>query len=289
MSDLRAAVEAVRAGGRARNVRCPAHDDHQPSLSVFVNSAGDVRLQCHVGCAREAVLEAAGLTWRDLHREAHRGGSALGQVAEYRYCDRDGTYLYDVVRFEPKAFRQRRADGAWSMAGVRRVLYRLPDLQGEPTVYIVEGEKDADALHGLALPTTSNVGGAGKWRNDYTRQLLAAGVEDVVILPDNDDPGRQHAATIAQNCHEAGLGSLPTEAPGVTVAALKDTLTDVSPTTLTRALDALRARGSVSRTGAGKRGDPHTYLRGVEVSFQTSIPRGCEEKNAEQHDSGGYI
>jgi hypothetical protein len=30
------------------------------------------------------------------------------------------------VRFAPKSFRPQRADGAWTMQGVERVLYHLP-------------------------------------------------------------------------------------------------------------------------------------------------------------------
>jgi hypothetical protein len=49
------------------------------------------------------------------------------------------------------------------------------------------------------------VGGAGKWKDDYVSQLMAAGVESVVIVPDNDEPGRQHAEAVALSCHAAGL------------------------------------------------------------------------------------
>ncbi len=95
-------------------------------------------------------------------------------------------YLYDVVRFAPKEFRQRRANGAWNMDGVRRVLYHLPDLQNAVTAYIPEGEKDVDRLRAIGLTATTNVGGAGKWRDVYTQQLVAANVQRVVVLPDNE-------------------------------------------------------------------------------------------------------
>jgi hypothetical protein len=127
------------------------------------------------------------------------------------YRDEQGAHLYDVVRFEPKDLRQRRADGAWKMAGVRRVLYRLNELQGKAIAYVVEGEKDADRLHALGLPGTTNPGGASKnpdrskWREEYSQQLQAAGVESVVVFPDNDDPGRAHADAVARSCYAAGL------------------------------------------------------------------------------------
>src|SRR5262249_34678401 len=78
-------------------------------------------------------------------------------VETYDYYDENGTLLFQVVRFEPKDFRQRRPDGRggwiWNVRDARRVLYRLPELlkalaAGE-TIYIPEGEKDVDNLRAL--------------------------------------------------------------------------------------------------------------------------------------------
>ncbi|HXG70036.1 MAG TPA: AAA family ATPase, partial [Gemmatimonadaceae bacterium] len=154
-------------------------------------------------CETSAVLAAANLTMRDLFPETKRSTPRI--VATYRYEDEGRAHLYDVVRFEPKDFRQRRADGTWSLKGVRRVLYRLPDLHGQTVVYAPEGERDADRLAALGLPATTALGGAGKWRDDYARQLTTAGVESIVILPDNDEPGRAHADAVARSCHAAAL------------------------------------------------------------------------------------
>jgi hypothetical protein len=53
-------------------------------------------------------------------------------VCTYEYTDEFGALLYEVVRFEPKDFRQRRPDGLggwiWNLDDTRRVLYRLPEL-----------------------------------------------------------------------------------------------------------------------------------------------------------------
>ena len=65
---------------------------------------------------------------------------------------------------------------------------------GRP-VYIVEGEKAADALAGLGVVATCSPGGANKWRAEYGKPLAGA---DVVILPDNDAPGRRHATAVAK-------------------------------------------------------------------------------------------
>ncbi|RRR68897.1 MAG: DNA primase [Candidatus Viridilinea halotolerans] len=132
-------------------------------------------------------------------------------VATYDYLDSAGTLLYQTCRFEPgkhgraKDFLQRRPDPsqpdgwAWNTKGITKVLYRLSALEqaiaANQTIYLVEGEKDAARLALAGLAATTNVGGAGKWQRSYSAALRGA---DVVILPDNDEPGHQHAAAVAQ-------------------------------------------------------------------------------------------
>ena len=93
-------------------------------------------------------------------------------VAAYDYCDEHGDLLFQVCRFEPKTFHQRRPDGKggwiWNVKGRRRVPYRLPELIAAPAdciVFVVEGEKDADRLASLGFVATCNPGGAGKWQH----------------------------------------------------------------------------------------------------------------------------
>src|SRR5262249_4748905 len=124
--------------------------------------------------------------------------------AIYDYTDAAGELLFQVIRFEPKSFRQRRPNSTggwdWSMKGVRRVLYRLPELveavAAERTIFIAEGEKTVDALVRLGVPATCSAGGAGKWRDDYSKYLSGA---DVVILPDKDEPGEGHCGAVAKS------------------------------------------------------------------------------------------
>lgn len=122
-------------------------------------------------------------------------------VATYDYFDESGELLYQVVRYEPKDFRQRRPDDAggwiWNLKGVRRVLYRLPQLltvDKSAIVFIVEGERDADRLAELGLVATTNASGAEKWRDEYNEHLRG---RRVVILPDNDEAGHKHAEKVA--------------------------------------------------------------------------------------------
>jgi hypothetical protein len=120
-------------------------------------------------------------------------------VCAYDYVDENGALLYQVVRFEPKAFKQRRPGAKhgtwiWGLNGVRRVLYRLPDLieavAGGCGVLVVEGEKDCDHLAALGLVATTCSGGATKWCAEYSETLRRA---HVIIIPDNDAAGRRHA------------------------------------------------------------------------------------------------
>ena len=91
--------------------------------------------------------------------------------------------VHQTVRLTPKAFRQRRPDpvhpGAWlwNLEGVEPVLYHLPQVieaiqRGEP-IYVVEGEKDAEALQALGLTATCNAMGAGKWRRVTVKPCAA--------------------------------------------------------------------------------------------------------------------
>jgi hypothetical protein len=209
---------------------------HRPSLSVTYTGER-LLVHCFAGCAQDDILRAVGLDWRALcppridrqqvvpaHRAEYRpSGSGARhernpeskQVAFYSYCDAEGKLLYQVVRNEPalsatdsqgghakKDFSQRRPDGGggwiYKLDGVPTVLYHLPDVitavVREETILLPEGEKDVDGLRGLGMVATCNPGGAGKWRDGYSEALRGA---DVVILPDNDEPGRKHRDTVA--------------------------------------------------------------------------------------------
>src|SRR5579875_3111937 len=142
------------------------------------------------------------VAWLKSELGIELAGNARQPVAVYPYTDEDGVVLFEVVRFEPKDFRQRQPDGQggwiWNLDHVRRVPFRLPQLLAANgcTVHVVEGEKDVLALEKLGLVATCNPGGAGKWRQDFAQYFRGA---DVLILPDNDAPGEAHARQVAAN------------------------------------------------------------------------------------------
>ncbi|MCX5638139.1 MAG: topoisomerase, partial [Planctomycetota bacterium] len=115
----------------------------------------------------------------------------------YDYRDESEQLLYQVVRYKPKDFRQRRPDDKdgwiWNLDGVRCVPYRLPELlksSMQDFVFIAEGEKDCDRLSGMGFTATTCPMGAGKWLNEYNKYFEG---RLVVILPDNDTAGKKHA------------------------------------------------------------------------------------------------
>ena len=200
-------LENVKQNGGGWTARCPGHDDQHNSLSIGAGDDGRALLKCHTGCETPRIVAAMSLTMADLfppRAEALRAnGASRHIVATYDYRDEVGTLLYQVVRFEPKDFQQRRPDGnggwIWKLGDVRRVLYRLPEfLAADPTAWVLvpEGEKDVDRLIALSFIATTNAGGAGKWRPEYSELLRG---RRVVVLPDNDEPGEKHAVAVAQS------------------------------------------------------------------------------------------
>ena len=149
---------------------CPAHDDKTPSLSLNESESGKLLIKCHAGCETADVLTSAGLTFADLNG----GHQPKNSDITYDYCDETGTLLYQVVRTFPKGFRQRRPDGSggyvWNLLGVKRVVYRLRELQGQTDICIVEGEKDVDGLWSVGIPATTGSGGAGRWSGQVARR-----------------------------------------------------------------------------------------------------------------------
>ena len=193
---------------------CPFHDDTNPSLSVNLMTG---QFNCF-GCEQQgnAFTFAKALNipmetvpgYDPLYEK--NNGSIKGRttnlnpkkkiIEEYDYQDGKGDLLYQSVRYEPKGFCQRRPDGKggwiYNLDGVKRVPYCLPRLILAQEIYIVEGEKDVKTLQDAGYEATTCSGGAGKWREDYNQYFEN---KNVVIIPDNDAPGKNHAEDVARN------------------------------------------------------------------------------------------
>jgi len=215
---------------------CPAHDDKSASLSITLEN-DKILLYCHAGCNIDDVCVSLGIEQTDLfapidekqinrvpvpqkvEREqirmkaninfegkvvffSSKHNKKVTESVRYSYSDADGKTAYHVIRSDPKDFRPMTPDGYLDLEGVERLPYRLPELlQGvkeSKPILLLEGEKDVDSAMAMGLIATTFVGGAGKWRDEYSEYLNGA---DVVLIPDNDDPGRKGMKEIATKLH----------------------------------------------------------------------------------------
>lgn len=194
------------------------------------------------------------LAWLEEHglkapKEAPKKPQAARQPARivetYDYVDANGELIFQAVRMEPKRFLQRRPfrDGwSWKLEGkvqqrargkdwyapgpkgVGEVVelppmaaqppYCLPQLLASPeaTVFVAEGEKDVHRLQELGLVATCNAAGAGKWPDSLNQHLAG---RRVVILPDNDEPGRDHARKVRAALKSVGAEVRVVPLPGL--------------------------------------------------------------------------
>jgi hypothetical protein len=195
-------LNGVTQRGESFTALCPAHPDRNPSLS---GKQGDIRvvLTCHAGCQEDAILDALDLKKADLFDDKPNGNAANTVLDSYDYVDENGALLFTVLRKPGKRFEQVPASGARGkgvMNGVRRVLYRLPDVvdavKYDEPVWVVEGEKDVHALERIDHVATTSPAGAGKWKKDYSESLRNARVR---IIADDDTAGHAHAIDVAKS------------------------------------------------------------------------------------------
>ncbi len=197
---------------------CPCHDDNDPSLSinphknaenggVFICppcgvSGGPWALAAFlIGCNPSNKKKI--IAW--LKKVGIFNGRNSRPVSSHPYEDEDRKPLFRVERYRVskppwKTFAISRADGkgGWvrGLKDTRVVPYRLPDFLPRKTVFVVEGEGNANELWLWDIAATTNPFGAGKWKQEFNRFF-----EDtyVGIIPDNDKPGKRHAYDIARH------------------------------------------------------------------------------------------
>jgi 5S rRNA maturation endonuclease (ribonuclease M5) len=232
--------DGVKRSGNDWVAFCPCrNDDSRPTLSIGQGRDGRVLLNCHRGggCTPEEICAAVKLEMRDLHPNApERPDESFERrpktekskrmdgklVATYSYTDANGEVVLQVLRFRnddgTKDFRQRVPDPdapkgwTYSIAGLaERPLYHLPEVleagQRNGIVFVVEGEKDVDALRAAGYTATCNPMGAdngkgSKWKLNHTDALAGC---RVVVVADNDEPGLIHANYVATQLTVAGV------------------------------------------------------------------------------------
>lgn len=210
------------------SAKCPAHEDKSPSLSIAEGTKGPV-FHCHAGCDQDAVigkLKDRGL-WNGADRSAAPDEHpTLGPPSvSYDYHDAVGRHVGRVMRFDRpdgKEIRQCSLHGSewiWKAMPEPRPLYRLPQLLAcTSTVLMVEGEKAVAAAIKIAtdLEVTTWAGGA---KAASKTDLAPLKKRNVILWPDNDQPGRdamnaiarrlQGVAALVRLFEPATLGELP--------------------------------------------------------------------------------
>jgi len=201
--------DVQKAGENEYKARCPFHDDK--NASFFINNETG-QYYCH-GCGKKGDVlhfyaKINGLdTKRDFHKILKGISNDFGIPWQeqkfhiektYDYTDEQGNLLFQVVRMEPKDFRQRRPGNngkpwIWDLKGIKPVLYNLPKLTLINEIIICEGEKDADNLTELGFIATTCPMGAKKWKPEYNEALKG---KDIVLMPDNDLEGKEHMAQV---------------------------------------------------------------------------------------------
>jgi hypothetical protein len=217
-----------KKSGSEYSTLCPAHEDRNASLSLAEGKDGRALIKCHAGCATESVVEALGLSMRDLMppvpeqngKARSRGtGKRTGvrsypsvelavdaamrsakarYVTKWCYHDADEEPVLFVVRGDPKTYRPVSScpDG-WRVGDPKGLLpvYCLPSLGRSSRIVVVEGEKCADTVNELGfVATTSAHGARSAAKSDWSP--LAG--KHVTIIPDNDAAGRQYARDVLE-------------------------------------------------------------------------------------------
>jgi hypothetical protein len=188
--------------------------DKNPSLSIDINDEGKPLFHCHGGCSQEDVFH----TIRTMHLlpELEERPDPLANIKpiprnvleqEWQYQDEDRQTVFVKQRFKigetGKTYRLYKVDADGrrhsSLGDARIVPYNLPALLDAKTagrnIFLVEGEKAADAITSIGMIATTAHTGAGSWPEAITEYFAGA---QVIILPDNDTPGWQYAHKAVQ-------------------------------------------------------------------------------------------
>ena len=220
LEDLLSKFEEYIPTSKGYKVTCPFHLDKTPSLHLTM-SGDKLLVKCFAGCDRMDILDyingkkiPPAIVEAKAKNKKFKRKVKFGSLSKiYTYRNPSGAGVYQVLRYDnPKSFSFRRisvTDSEREEFGdyiphisedTPKYIYNLPRvisaISNSTFVWKVEGEKDADNLTSKGLVGTCNLFGAGtgKWLSEYNTQLAGA---DVVVIPDEDHSGYQHAFEVA--------------------------------------------------------------------------------------------
>lgn len=190
-------VKAEKVGGEWKAL-CPKHDDKNPSLSI--NEEKQV-YHCF-GCGFSG----------QLYKKQRI-------VAVYDHYDEEGSFVYQIVRYEPKGFnyRVKGDDGKWvyNAKDIKKILYKLPELIKAPKdkhIIFVEGGKDVDNVRARGFESTTYFLVKGEWPEEFNKYFES---RIVILCPDNDDTGRQYSFNIGKSINGIAKKVKWLELPGL--------------------------------------------------------------------------
>lgn len=190
---------------------CPFHEDRKASLSVKLSTGF---FFCR-GCAKTGEFpEIVRKCGTDKQRECiDRDPKSFSfPVRCYEYKDANSILKKVVVRYFPKDFRQFAVEGSILSSGNGKeasLLYnqdRIAKAAPGSTIWLVEGEKDADAVQAEGGLATTNSGGALSWSSRHAEAIRGF---RVIAVADNDDAGKKRLRKLAQTLPDAEMGVLP--------------------------------------------------------------------------------
>lgn len=211
--------------GNQGNIPTPGHGPLDRGTTVKDTDDGDVLVHSHNGAGWQEIKDQFrkdGLLpeWEPQQPPAvpPGRGSSWHCTGTYEYDNGDGQVIYRTRRLERdgrKKFVAERVEGAaWvnGLGTVTRLPYRFTELckaaerarqtgEPEPLIYFAEGERKADKLAGMGFLATAIAFGAQGWAESYGEAFSNA---TVVMLPDNDVPGRNFARTVKTGIEEYG-------------------------------------------------------------------------------------
>ncbi|KKN59414.1 hypothetical protein LCGC14_0542490 [marine sediment metagenome] len=201
---------------------CPIHKDgkeENPHLcvtydpttkKVIVNCfpcdrLGTSQIDLWNGC-----LKAWGLTATDLVQDMT---GPRKELCHFDFFDETGTLLYRKTKYEkkpgspPYLFSRPDDKDKW-LKGLNKIpqgLYRLPELiAAEPSddIYIVEGEKDVETVVKQLGYVATTSGGDKTYEMFNGATLSYFKHHNIIIVPDNDEPGAGYAINVASKLFE---------------------------------------------------------------------------------------
>lgn len=226
-------------------LNCPCHADEKKSLGLcdhtyqdkFGNIRDGISVKCFAGCSSAEIKKYLrdGQTnyFNSTPKNTNFKQEKRKLVETYTYT-KDGQYVYEVVRWHPKQFSQRRKDRngkyIWGLTEgyyyespygwhivkddiqehktvkffrkVEPMLYNLDYIKEklkqnpEAKIFIVGGEKDVNNLKAINFLATTNSGGEGQlWLDSHTEELKGL---NIAFIPDNDVAGYAHLYKVAE-------------------------------------------------------------------------------------------